>query len=220
MQDHAAAAAVVLHQLPLRRVRASGSLSLDVYVSPYLPIPSLLPSWGKQRQATWPASTVSLVSGERDAVLIHALITIAEAERVVEWIRSKNKLLTTVYITHGHADHFFGLNAILAAFPAAKAVALPEIMPSVEAQVSPDYLSFWGRLFPGQIPDRPRLPEAMRGNLITLEGHVLRPISVGQSDTAPSTVVYIPDIDAVVGGDVAYNGIHCWLARTDHAKRL
>jgi hypothetical protein len=32
-------------------------------------------------------------------------------------------------------------------------------------------------------------------------------------------VVHVPDIDAVVGGDVAYNGIHCWLAQSDRDKR-
>jgi glyoxylase-like metal-dependent hydrolase (beta-lactamase superfamily II) len=42
---------------------------------------------------------------------------------------------------------------------------------------------------------------------------------IGQSDTSPSSVVHVPDLHAVVGGDVAYNGIHCWLAQTDHEKR-
>jgi glyoxylase-like metal-dependent hydrolase (beta-lactamase superfamily II) len=32
------------------------------------------------------------------------------------------KNLTTIYITHGHGDHFFGLNTILDAFPDARAV--------------------------------------------------------------------------------------------------
>src|SRR5271169_2708260 len=41
-----------------------------------------------------------------------------------------------------------------------------------------------------------------------------------QADTAPSTIVHIPDLDAVIAGDVAYNGIHPWLAFTDHAKRM
>ncbi len=59
----------------------------------------------------------------------------------------------------------------------------------------------------------------MQSEVIDLEGHELRPIVVGQSDTAPSTVVHVPDLDAVVGGDVAYNGIHCYMAFTDHEKR-
>jgi glyoxylase-like metal-dependent hydrolase (beta-lactamase superfamily II) len=53
-----------------------------------------------------------------------------------------------------------------------------------------------------------------------LEGYELRIITVGQSDTYPSTIVYIPSLDAVITGDVAYNGNHQWLAQTDHEKRM
>ena len=31
--------------------------------------------------------------------------------------------------------------------------------------------------------------------------------------------MHIPSLDAVIAGDVAYNGIHQWLAQTDHEKR-
>jgi glyoxylase-like metal-dependent hydrolase (beta-lactamase superfamily II) len=195
------------------------TIKLDVYVSPYKPIVSLLPSWNTAQQATWPASSVSLVTGETEAVLIDALITYAEARRVVDWIRATKKTLKVVYITHGHGDHFFGLNAILAAFPSAKAVALPQVIPFAQGQVGPEYMAFWNALFPTQIPEHPVVPEPLEGDVIYLEGHELRPIMVGQSDTEPSSVVHVPDLDAVVGGDVAYNGIHCWLAQTDHEKR-
>lgn len=195
------------------------SISLDVYVSPYKPIVSQVASWDNTRQATWPASSVSLLTGEREAVLIDALITFAEAERLVGWIRAKNKTLSTVYITHGHGDHFFGLSTILAAFPEAKAVALPEVVPFAQEHVSAGYMRLWNAFFPNQIPEHPRVPEALQAGVLYLEGHEVRPIMVGQSDTAPSSIVHIPDLDAVVGGDVAYNGIHCWLAQTDHEKR-
>ncbi len=195
------------------------SLKLDVYVSPYKPIVNDLPWWDNTRQATFPASSVSLVSGEKDAVLIDALITFNEADRVVDWIRGTKKNLTTVYITHGHGDHFFGLNTILAAFPQAKAVALPEVVPAAQGQVEEPYLSRWRALFPNQFAESPIVPEALTDRVISVEGHEVRPIMVGQSDTEPSSVVHVPDLDAVLGGDVAYNGIHCWLAQTDHDKR-
>jgi len=35
-------------------------------------------------EATWPASSVSLISGEQDAVLIDALLTPEDAGRIVD----------------------------------------------------------------------------------------------------------------------------------------
>jgi hypothetical protein len=37
-------------------------------------------------------------------------------------------------------------------------------------------------------------------------------IEVGQGDIAPSAVLHIPSLDAVIAGDVAYNQIHQLLA--------
>jgi glyoxylase-like metal-dependent hydrolase (beta-lactamase superfamily II) len=197
----------------------SNPLSLDVFVVPYQPIVGLIAPMGKG-EATWPATSVSLVSGERDAVLIDALLTPGDARKVVNWIRASGKNLTTIYITHGHGDHFFGLNTILAAFPHARAVTEAAVVPEVRGQLSPQLMQFWNAIFPGEIPEEPTVPEALDGHVIELEGQELRIITVGQSDTAPSTIVYIPSLDAVIAGDVAYNGIHQWLAQTDHEKRM
>ena len=129
----------------------SGELTLNVYVSNYKPIPGD-PAVMSGGQATWPASSVSLLSGKRDAVLIDALITIHEARQAAEWIRTKGKRLTTIYITHGHGDHIFGLNTLLAAFPGARAVALAEVMPAIQSQVTPGLPRILGRPFPRPDP--------------------------------------------------------------------
>jgi glyoxylase-like metal-dependent hydrolase (beta-lactamase superfamily II) len=197
----------------------SSSLHLDVLVAPYNPIAGLISPMSKG-EATWPATSVSLISGERDAVLIDAALTPADASRIAEWIRATGKNLTTIYITHGHGDHFFGLNTILGAFPAAKAVTTAAVILDAQQQLSPDLMQFWNTILPGQIPELPAVPDALDGDIIDLEGHELRTITVGQSDTAPSTIVHIPGLDAVIAGDVAYNGIHQWLADTDHDKRM
>ncbi len=197
----------------------SSPLRLDLLVIPYKPIVGLIPPMS-EGEATWPATSVSLISGEHDAVLIDALLTPDGAGRAVEWIRATGKHLTTIYITHGHGDHFFGLNTILTAFPNARAVTAPAVIPEARRQLSPEVMQFWNAIFPGQIPEHPIVPDALDGNVIDLEGHELRIITVGQSDTSVSTIVYIPSLDAVIAGDVAYNGIHQWLAHTDHEKRM
>ncbi len=197
----------------------SSPLCLDVFVVPYNPIDGLIAPMG-EGEATWPATSVSLISGQRDAVLVDAALTPEDAGRVVNWIRTTGKHLTTIYITHGHADHFFGLNTILAAFPNARAVTAAAVVPEAQGQLSPELMQFWNAVFPGQIPEHPIVPDALDGDVIDLEGHELRIITVGQSDTPTSTIVHIPSLDAVISGDVAYNGIHQWLAFTDHEQRM
>jgi glyoxylase-like metal-dependent hydrolase (beta-lactamase superfamily II) len=86
-------------------------LRLDVFVVPYKPIVGLIPPMG-EGEATWPATSVSLISGEREAVLIDAALTTEDAGRIADSIRATGKDLTTIYITPGHGDHFFGLNPI------------------------------------------------------------------------------------------------------------
>src|ERR1700754_3971158 len=94
------------------------AIHLDVYVSPYKPIANLLlrpgsdgrpvplnrafPSWDNRELATFPASSASLISGEKEAVLIDALITTAEvAER---WILGTGQRLFTIHLSH-HRPH-------------------------------------------------------------------------------------------------------------------
>ena len=101
-----------------------GSLKLDVFNTGYRPVPSAIPVWPSGWEATWPATTASLISGDRDAILVDSLVTKRESQELADWLTATGKNLTQIYITHGHADHFFGLNTVLETHPEAKAVAL------------------------------------------------------------------------------------------------
>jgi len=107
---------------------------------------ALIPPMG-EGEATWPASSVSLISGEQDAVLIDALLTPEDAGRIVDWIQASGKNLTTIYITHGHGDHFFGLNNILQAFPNARAVTAAAVVPEVQGRPARG-MQFWKHALP------------------------------------------------------------------------
>src|SRR4029077_16163661 len=102
-------------------------LSWDVFLAPSIPaITSDLPPGEKERP--WPPISSTLISGERDAVLVDTPITVGQARALANWIAACGKKLTTIYATHGHGDHFFGASTILERFPGARFVARPEVI--------------------------------------------------------------------------------------------
>jgi len=199
---------------------SAGSLSLDVYISGYKPVPSFVPEWPESRQATWPATTCTLISGESDAVLVDSLLTMKESEELAAWVRLRGKKLTAVYITHAHGDHFFGLNSVLDAYPDAVPVALADIVALLEEQTTPQSMDTWRGFFPDQLTDHPVVPGPLKNNELRIETHSLAVTKLGQSDVADSTMIHIPELDAVLAGDAVYNDIHPWTYRSDHAKRM
>jgi glyoxylase-like metal-dependent hydrolase (beta-lactamase superfamily II) len=127
-------------------------LKWDVFVTPGIPIATNdLPPGTKQ--GMFQAISSTLIYGKRDAVLVDAFMTVKQADALVDWVAASGKNLTTIYITHSHGDHFFGIGALLDRFPNARAVATPDIVRLMRHQVSPEFLeSFWKAGFPGQIP--------------------------------------------------------------------
>ncbi|TDW21934.1 MBL fold metallo-hydrolase [Kribbella kalugense] len=194
-------------------------VGLSVFLSPYKPFTGASKSWDPATQATWPASTATLIEGERDAVLVDGLMTLAEGDELLAWIRQSGKRLTAVYVTHAHADHFFGLEPVLTAFPDADLVTHASVAPVAAGQVSTGALALWNSYFPGQISEHPAVPAALPTDDLLLEGQSLKTVLVGQSDVELSTVVHVPWLDAVVAGDVAYNRVHMWLAGSDPKTR-
>jgi len=92
----------------------------------------------------WSPTAATLIYGERDAVLIDPLMTAAEGEDLAGWIAASGKNLTTVFVTHGHGDHFFGATPVLERFPDAKMVATPAVVQGMKKQLTPAWLDgFW-----------------------------------------------------------------------------
>ena len=67
---------------------------------------------------TWVANTVTLIWGERDALLVDTFLGDAQTTELADWIEAKGRTLRTIYLTHGHPDHFFGLTLYAAAVSA------------------------------------------------------------------------------------------------------
>src|SRR5437899_4725403 len=86
-------------------------LKWDVFVSSQIPaFTSDLPPGVTEMK--WSPISSTLISGERDAVLVDTFITVEQNRVLAEWVAASGKNLTTIYATHGHGDHFFGVNTI------------------------------------------------------------------------------------------------------------
>src|SRR6185436_1899917 len=169
------------------RITHKSSLRWDVYLAPSIPAitTDLAPD---ESHRPWPPISSTLISGERDAVLVDTPITVGQARALANWVVAKGKNLTAIYATHGHGDHFFGTSTLLDRFPGARFVARPEVIEVMREQASPESLdTFWKRRFPDQIASRLAIAEELTGNVIDLEGHELVSVPLGFTDTASTT---------------------------------
>ncbi len=196
------------------------SLKREVFVTPGIPTVTSDLALGT-KQLMWSPISSTLISGKRDSVLVDTFITVEQADILVDWVGASGKNLTTIYVTHGHGDHFFGIGSLLDRFPNARAVATSDVVRLMRQQASPEVLAnFWNPLFPGQIPDRLVIAEELKRNVIDLEGHDLVVVDVGHTDTDYTTCLHVPSVGLVVAGDVAYNDVHLYLAESDaHTRR-
>jgi len=190
------------------------SLTWEVFLAPSIPAiaPDVPPG---ETARPWPPISSTLISGERDAVLVDTPITVEQSRALVNWLVARGKNLTRIYATHGHGDHFFGTSTVLERFPGARFAARPEVIKIMRQQASPESLeTFWNQRFPDQISSQLAIAEELTGNVISLEGHDLVSVPLGFTDTASTTCLHVPSIGLIVAGDAAYNGDHLHLSES------
>lgn len=168
---------------------------------------------------TWPYSTATLISGEEDAVLVDAVPTLKDSVRLVDWIKASGKRLRTIYITHGHFDHYIGASIVLEHFPEASLVATKSTIEFIEEEKETGRdRAMWASLLSEDIVQTIVVPQLTDGTL-DIEGHKITAVEVGQSDITRSSYVHVPSLGAIIVGDIVYNLVHPTLIDSDHDKR-
>lgn len=149
-----------------------------------------------------------IVTGRTDAVLIDTQWTLSNAHRVIAEILETGKYLKTIYLTHAHPDHYFGLGPFAEAFAEARVVALPEVARTINNQ-------FFGKLEHWEevigITNAPKKVvniEPLSQDYIELEGHRIEILPRIMGDLRYNTVVWIPSIKTLYGSDVLFNQAH------------
>ncbi|WP_228520884.1 MBL fold metallo-hydrolase [Flavobacterium sp. HJJ] len=160
-----------------------------------------------------------IVSGKTDAVLIDAQFTLADAEKIAQKIKASGKKLTTIFVSHGDPDFYFGLEVFKKYFPEVTAYASPATIEHIKATAQKK-LEVWGERLGKNITSNVVLPQVLKGNTIELEGQKLE--LIGLEEFPNKTFIWIPSIKAAVGGiNVFGTTFHLWMAdaQTPEARK-
>ncbi|RVT73934.1 MBL fold metallo-hydrolase [Flavobacterium sufflavum] len=160
-----------------------------------------------------------IVSGKTDAVLIDAQFTLADAEKIAQEIKASGKKLTTIFVSHGDPDFYFGLEVFKKYFPEITAYASPATVEHIKATAQKK-LEIWGERLGKNITSNVILPQILKGNTIELEGQKLE--IIGLEEFPNKTFIWIPSIKAVVGGiNIFGTTFHLWMAdaQTSEARK-
>ena len=156
----------------------------------------------------------TMISGEKDMLVIDPQFSLSEAHRLAAEILESKKNLVTIYVTHPHPDHLFGLAVLHQAFPSARIVALPATVNAAKTGW-PARQKFWFPTYGNNIPGpEPVLPEELTTPVLTLEGENF-PITGGVqgADGPGNSFVYIPSLKAVVTGDIMFDHVYFGVPR-------
>jgi glyoxylase-like metal-dependent hydrolase (beta-lactamase superfamily II) len=167
----------------------------------------------------------TMISGDKDMLLIDPQFTLSEAHKLAAEILESGKNLATIYITHPHPDHLFGLAVLKQAFPQARILALPATVAGARTGW-PARQKFWLPTYGNNIPGPdPVLPEELTEPFLTLEGQQF-PVTgpVPGSDGAGNSFVFIPSLKAVITGDIVFDHVYFGVqrdkAREDWSKTI
>ncbi|MBT2597528.1 MBL fold metallo-hydrolase [Arthrobacter sp. ISL-72] len=198
----------------------TSSLNLNIFSAPARAVNIPLPGPAPEDGWTWPPTSVTLISGEREAILVDTVPGIDDSAELADWIEASGRELTTIFITHGHIDHFLGAAELLKRFPEARLVATEATARLIASEAETgQQRALYSQIFVEEIGSEVVVPEALVGGRLELEGHDVYAVPTGQSDVSDSSYVHIPELSAVIVGDIAYNDVHPPLVESTHETR-
>ena len=157
----------------------------------------------------------TLVYDEKEAIVIDAGFTRADALRIAANVLDSGKQLTTIYVSQADPDYYFGVEALKEIFPQADVVSTPAVLEKIKTKMA-GKLAFWGPKMGANAPRKPVVPRALESNTLTLEGQTIE-IRGTQGALAHRPYAWIPSIKAVVGNIGVFGDMHVWTADTQTA---
>jgi len=155
-----------------------------------------------------------LFAGPTETVLIDAGFSYPDGRSLAEAIKASGKKLTTIYISQSDPDYYFSLKPVRDVFPAAKVLAASATLQAIKANVEKK-LAVWGPQLKDNGPQTLAdvvLPEAFDGASLGVDGETIEIVSA--EGLANRRYLFVPSLNAVVGGVMIFAGVHVWTADT------
>ncbi|MGB1237442.1 MAG: MBL fold metallo-hydrolase [Pseudomonadales bacterium] len=201
--------------LSINKLAAATLLSLAAFSAGTLSAAELKTQVFNPGEASLFPVTSTLITGDTEAVLIDAQFQRNDAQQVLQMIKDSGKELTTIYISHGDPDFYFGLDVITDAYPNAKVVSSASTRAHIDKTLQKK-VAFWGPILAENAPQQTVVPEVLQGDTITIDDEQLKVVGLGGPDPK-HTFVWIPTLKTVTGGVLLYENVHVWMADSQTA---
>src|SRR6202049_1504938 len=129
-----------------------------------------------------------IIEGAREVVFVDAQLTKTNAERVLQEIRETKKPLSTIYITHAHADHFLGLEVFREAYPGVRIIANSAVTDRI-SKVYQEKIDKWKKILGSGATSQVVAIEKFDGNFIEFENAKIELLKDVQGDTDENTML-------------------------------
>jgi glyoxylase-like metal-dependent hydrolase (beta-lactamase superfamily II) len=159
-----------------------------------------------------------IIEGEHEVMLVDAQLTKTSAEKVLQQIEETKKPLSTIYITHAHADHFLGLEVFKEAYPGVRIIATSAVVDRID-MVYQEKIDKWKKILGSGATSHAVAISRFDGNFIEFEGAQIEVLKNIQGDTDENTMLWIPRQRLLIAGDVLFNDMHVYTAETDSKAR-
>jgi glyoxylase-like metal-dependent hydrolase (beta-lactamase superfamily II) len=159
--------------------------------------------------------TATLVTGENEALLVDAGFTQADGHRLAAEVLDSGKKLTTVFISHGDPDFYFGAEVLADAFPDARFLATDHVIEHIQHSYE-GKLKAW-EVLGANLPTRLVDIQPTAGDL-TLEGHRFE-LKGGGAELPDRHYLWQAGHRAVLGGVLLFQQEHVWVADTSRPEQ-
>ena len=154
--------------------------------------------------------TSVLVTGETEALVVDAAFTRADGHRIVAEVLDSGRTLTTVVITAGDPDFYFGAEVIADAFPNARFVAPADVIDHIAHSYTAKLVA-WAHLGVN-LPTRLISIETLAVDSLSVDGTSIEVRSSSALLGDRGWYLFEPASRSLFGGVLLFGDLHVWTA--------